>query len=77
MFEYYGNLYADLSGIFQPFKVDLVFFHEVQALLKYEMIRGQCVYAADRRRTDDDEEMVKKEMNAFLERYRTRVVKPG
>jgi predicted nucleotidyltransferase len=60
MFEYYGNLYADLSGIFQPFKIDLVFFHEVHALLKYDMIRGQCVYAADQRRTDDDEEMVMK-----------------
>jgi hypothetical protein len=78
MFEYYGNLYADLSGIFQPFKVDLVFFHEVQALLKYEMIRGQCVYAADRRRTDDDEEMVMKtaEDLAYLNLSK-RTFKPG
>jgi len=60
MFEYFGHLYADLSGLFEPFKIDLVLFHEVHALLKYEMIRGQCVFAADKRRTDDDEEMVMK-----------------
>jgi predicted nucleotidyltransferase len=60
MYEYFGNLYADLAGLFEPFKLDIVFFHEVHALLKYDMICGHRIFSADERRTDDYEETVMK-----------------
>ncbi len=31
----YGNLYKEISGIFEPFNIDLVFMHEVSTLFQY------------------------------------------
>jgi hypothetical protein len=59
-FEAYGELYADLSLFFSPFKVDLIFLQETEALFQYEAITGVLVYC-------DDE--------VFLEVYEERVMK--
>ena len=39
IYHVYGNLYADLSRIFKPFHVDIVFMHEVNFLFRFEIIR--------------------------------------
>ena len=59
-FEVYGELYADLSILFEPFMVDLVFLQETDALFQYEAIKGELVYCEDELFLDDYEEMVMK-----------------
>ncbi|MFN3396400.1 MAG: nucleotidyltransferase domain-containing protein, partial [Thermodesulfovibrionales bacterium] len=38
--ETYGFIYRDLSMLFDPFEIDLIFLHEHNALFKYEIIKG-------------------------------------
>jgi predicted nucleotidyltransferase len=57
----YGDLYAELTHLFEPFTVDLVFLHEVSALFRYEAIRGECVYAASDAFQEEFEERTMKE----------------
>jgi predicted nucleotidyltransferase len=54
----YGALYADLSDFFESFKIDIVFLHEVHSLLKYEIIKGVRIYAADEEWADAYEDLV-------------------
>jgi uncharacterized protein len=56
----YGLLYKELSDIFDPFALDLVFMHEVSALLQYEIIKGLRIYAKDEPYADDLEEKIMK-----------------
>jgi len=56
----YGELYADLSAFFAPFKIDIVFLHEVHSLLKFEITSGVRIYAADEDEADAYEDMVMK-----------------
>jgi predicted nucleotidyltransferase len=60
VFTVYGELYAELSLLFEPFRVDLVFLQETALLFQYEAILGEVVYC-------DDE--------SFLEAYEERVLK--
>lgn len=60
IFEVYGELYADLSILFEPFKIDLVFLQEIDALFQYEAIKGNLIYYEDEIFLDDYEEMVMK-----------------
>ena len=60
VFTVYGEMYADLSLFFEPFRVDLVFLQETAILFQYEAILGEIVYC-------DDE--------SFLEAYEERVLK--
>jgi predicted nucleotidyltransferase len=60
-FEVYGELYADLSAIFEPFKIDLVFLQETGVLFQYEAIKGEILYCEEERFLDDYEEMVMKQ----------------
>jgi predicted nucleotidyltransferase len=60
-FRVYGELYADLSVLFEPFKVDLVLLQETDALFQYEAIKGQVIYYEDENFLDDYEEMVMKQ----------------
>ncbi len=57
----YGDLYADLSELLEPFRVDLVFLHEVSALFRYEAILGDVVYAVNEGFQEVFEERVMKE----------------
>lgn len=58
IFEVYGELYVDLSILFEPFKIDLVFLQETDALFQYEAIKGNIIYCEDESFLDDYEEMV-------------------
>ena len=57
----YGDLYAELTGLFEPFTVDLVFLHEVSSLFRYEAILGECAYAASDAFQEEFEERTMKE----------------
>ena len=60
MYKLYGNLYYDLSIIFEPFNIDIVFLHEANSLLKFEIIKGPCIYTLDEKFADEYEENVMK-----------------
>ena len=57
----YGDLYAELAGLLEPFEVDLVFLHEVSALFRHQAILGKAAYIADEGFQEDYEERVLKE----------------
>ncbi len=60
MYKFYGNLYYDLSTIFEPFKTDIVLLHEVNFLLKFEIIKGHRIYTSNEKFADEYEEHVMK-----------------
>ncbi len=56
----YGVLYREISDIFEPFSVDLVFMHEVDTLFQFEIIKGARIYEEDEFYADDFEEGIMK-----------------
>jgi predicted nucleotidyltransferase len=56
IFEAYGELYADLSIFFDPFKIDLVFLQETSILFQYEAITGEIVHCDDELLLEEYEE---------------------
>jgi len=58
--ETYGNLYSDFTKIFDPFDIDLVFMHEVDTLMRYEIIKGERIHSSDQLFADDFEERIMK-----------------
>jgi predicted nucleotidyltransferase len=56
----YGILFREISKIFEPFNVDLIFIHEVNPLLQYEIIKGIRIYAKDEFSADEFEEKIMK-----------------
>jgi len=56
----YGTLYKELSEVFEPFNIDLVFMHEVDLLFQYEIIKGIRIFARDLSLADELEEMIMK-----------------
>jgi len=60
LYRFYGNLYYDLSMLFEPFNVDIVFLHEINSIFKFEIINGHRIYALDEKFADDYEENVMK-----------------
>lgn len=56
----YGVLYKELSEIFAPFYIDLVFMHEVETLFQYEIIKGEKIFEKDEFLTDELEERIMK-----------------
>ncbi|MBI5746645.1 MAG: nucleotidyltransferase domain-containing protein [Nitrospirae bacterium] len=58
VYNVYGNLYADLSNIFKPFKIDIVFMHEASFIFRFEIIKGHRIYALNADDADEFEEMV-------------------
>jgi predicted nucleotidyltransferase len=59
-FGVYGDIYASLSILFEPFNIDLVFLQETDTLFQYEAIKGELIYCEDENFLDDYEEMVMK-----------------
>lgn len=59
-FGVYGEIYASLSILFEPFNIDLVFLQETDTLFQYEAIKGELIYCEDENFLDDYEEMVMK-----------------
>jgi predicted nucleotidyltransferase len=60
MYKFYGDLYHDLSDLFEPFQVDIIFLNEVNHLLKFEIIKGHRIFAESSNFADDYEESVMK-----------------
>ena len=56
----YGELYIEISDIFDPFNIDLIFMHEVSSLFQYEIIKGIRIYAQDINQADEFEEIIMK-----------------
>ncbi len=60
LYKFYGNLYYDLSAVFKPFNVDIVFLHEINYLFKYEITKGHRIYTLDQNFGDEYEENIMK-----------------
>lgn len=58
--DIYGNLYIELSELFGPFDIDIVFIHEVDTFFCYEIINGIRVYEKSEEDADRFEEDVLK-----------------
>ena len=58
LMETYGHLYCDLGKIFDSFDIDLIFAHEVNILLQYEIIKGVRIYELDESLADQFEERI-------------------
>ncbi|MFH0924948.1 MAG: nucleotidyltransferase domain-containing protein [bacterium] len=56
----YGRLYEDLTPLFSPYKLDLIFLQEVDYLLQWEVINGVNVYKVNEDFFDCYEEKVMK-----------------
>jgi predicted nucleotidyltransferase len=72
----YGALYKELSEVFEPFNIDLVFMHEVDTLFQYEIIKGIRIFAEDTSLADELEEMILKRAEdlAFKKRIMDREI---
>lgn len=56
----YGKLYAELSELFSPFSLDLVFLQETGVIIQFEAINGIVVYSHDEDlRLDYEERVIK------------------
>ncbi|MHB8232665.1 MAG: nucleotidyltransferase family protein [bacterium] len=64
--DLYGRLFREFSELFEPFDVDIVFFHEVDAIFQYEIIKGFKVYEKYENRTDFIEEIVIKKASDIM-----------
>ncbi|MEW6417456.1 MAG: nucleotidyltransferase domain-containing protein [Nitrospirota bacterium] len=62
----YGILYKEISGIFDPFNIDLIFMHEVDTLFQYEIIKGIRIYEKDEFCADEFEEGIMKRVEDLL-----------
>jgi predicted nucleotidyltransferase len=56
----YGILYKEISDVFGPFNIDLIFMHEVDTLFQYEAIKGIRIYEEGELYADDFEEGIMK-----------------
>jgi predicted nucleotidyltransferase len=56
----YGILFKEISKMFDPFNIDLVFMHELDALFQYEIIKGVRIYEKDEFSADEFEEGIMK-----------------
>lgn len=67
----YGDMYKEISKLFEPFNIDLVFMHEVSTLFQYEIINGVRIYEKDELLADEFEEGVMKRAEDLL--YKKRI----
>ena len=56
----YGSLYKEISELFDPFNIDLLFMHEVNCLFQYEIIKGVRIYEREESIADEYEEIIMK-----------------
>jgi len=56
--ETYARLSLDLQGLVSPFRVDLLFLHEVDHIIQLEAIKGFNVFSIDEDLREDYEEKV-------------------
>ncbi|MDD5434523.1 MAG: nucleotidyltransferase domain-containing protein [Nitrospira sp.] len=67
----YGELYKEISDIFDPFNIDLIFMHEVNSLFQYEIIKGIRIYEQDVNQADELEEGIMKKAEDLFFRKQT------
>lgn len=58
IYQVYGGLYAELSKLFKPFNIDIVFMYEVSFIFRFEIIKGHRIFTANEDFADDYEDMV-------------------
>jgi len=58
--ERYGEIYMELSYIFDVFNIDLVFMNDMETLFQYEIITGIRVFEHDAEYADVMEEIIMK-----------------
>ena len=51
----YAKLAVDLSDLFEPFPLDLVFLEENHSVFQAEALKGQCIYASSEEEKDNYE----------------------
>lgn len=71
IYKIYGSLYKVFSEMFEPFKVDILFMHEVDTLFQYGVIKGIRIYEKDADAADQFEEGVIKRAGDLL--YKKRI----
>jgi len=54
----YALLSLELQDIVSPYRVDLLFMHEVDHLVQLEAIKGECIYCEDESFREEYEEKV-------------------
>lgn len=69
--QVYGRLYREMSDLFDPFRIDLIFIHEMNSLFQYEIIKGERIYERDITFADDFEEEVMKRAGDLI--YKKRI----
>ena len=62
----YGELYKDISILFDPFNIDLVFMHEVNTLFQFEIIKGVRIYEKNTTQADEFGENIMKRAEDLL-----------
>ena len=68
----YGMIYKELSEIFAPFFIDLIFMFEVDTLFQYEIIKGIRIFENDEFFADDFEENIMKMSEYFA--FKRRII---
>lgn len=58
IYQVYGNIYAGISIILQPFNIDIVFLQETDCLFQFEAIKGNVIYYENENFFDNYEEIV-------------------
>jgi hypothetical protein len=56
----YGELYLELSKVFEPFNIDLIFLEETSPLLQYEAIKEYRFYEDNTEWAEEYEEKITK-----------------
>ena len=69
--QVYGKLYREISDLFDPFRIDLIFIHEMNSLFQYEIIKGEKIYERSVTFADDFEEGVMKRAGDLI--YKKRI----
>lgn len=54
----YADIYNELTDLFSPFPLDLIFLEENHSVFQLEAIKGRCIYYDDIRYKSDYEEMI-------------------
>jgi len=67
----YGHLYREADKIFYPFDIDLIFMHDVNILLQYEIIKGVRIYEVDESLAELFEEKIMKLAGDLIVKKRT------
>lgn len=62
----YGEIYKEISEIFGPFDIDLIFIQEMGPLFQYEIIKGVRIYEGDERIAEEFEEGVMKKAEDLI-----------